>query len=452
MTTTSNKPRARSVAGINIRQNNRPIGFSGLNQRNGQVQEEPFRGLRSFNDRMAYYREASNDVVISTLVDAIKLPLLAAEFTVSPGSEEAADLELKEFIEANLFSMVRQTWRNHVLEMLYALEYGFSLAEIVLEKRSDGLLYIKNLEPRGQETLERWEFDNEGKLEGFVQRDPASNSLSEIPIDKLVHVTFRGRKGNPEGQSLLRSLYWPYVYKRRLEEFESIGIERDVGGMPVATMKEPAVLTDEQAETLDLALENMRRNTTAFIRLPFGVELDSYRGSQDDYIGDVINRKKMEIFQRGFAQFLTLGTDQVGTQALVQGDIDFFHLGLISIQQEFTEAWNQQLIPYVLFANGYDLDAINLPTIHWSDPGAVRIKDFMEAYKLGTESGLFDAEPEDVDYARTIMDLPASSRTEGEANPNPNAPSNIRAQDQAMAEQQMQQAAANRNNNNGNNA
>ena len=334
--------------------------------------------------------------------------------------------------------MVNQTWRSHVFEMLDAIDYGFAVSEIVLEKRSDGLLYLKNLEPRGQETLERWEFDDTGNLLAFVQRNPVNNSLAEIPIDKLVHIKFRGRKGNPEGQSMLRSLYWPYRYKRQLEEFESIGVERDVGGMPVAKMTEPSTLTDDQVIALDEALSSLRRDETAYLRLPYGVEIDSYPGKKLTYnISDIIHRKKIEIFQRGFSQFLTLGTEQVGTQALVQGDINFFHLGLIAVQAEMVEAWNQQLIPYILFSNGYDLDTINLPQIVWGDPGTVDVKAFLDAYLVGTESGLLDAHPTDQEYVRNLMDLPPFTDVEQGANPNPNAPSNIRQQATEMQQADM---------------
>ena len=408
-------PNARSAVGIDVQSHQNALGTSGLLHREGIITEELLSNLRSWTSRIRIYKEMANDAVIATLLDSIKLPLLAAEFTVTAASDEAADLELKQFIEANMFTMVRQSWRDHVYDQLDALDFGFAISEIVLEKRGDGLLYLKNLEPRGQETLARWEFDESGNTLAFVQLDPISRAETRIPIDKCIHSAFRRRKGNPEGQSLLRALYWTYIFKRQLEEFEGIGVERDVGNMPVLEHTEDVTLDDDQLRSIDEALVNLRRDQLLALRLPYGLKISSYPGGTLTYdISDIIHRKKIEIFQRGFAQFLTLGTDQVGTQALVQGDIDFFHLGLIAIQADLMEVWNQQLIPYILVANGYDLDTINLPRITWSDPGTTNIRALLEAYKLGWDVGLLDSNDSDKEYMRTVMDLPAISDTGGE--------------------------------------
>ena len=51
-----------------------------------------------------------------------------------------------------------------------------------MEKRADGRLYIKNLAPRGQETLDRWEFDKQerDRTTGFWQRDPDTGVVVTI--------------------------------------------------------------------------------------------------------------------------------------------------------------------------------------------------------------------------------------------------------------------------------
>ena len=381
-------------------------GIAGLALRDGIINEEVNQELRSYQRRFEFFKEMTNDAAIATLLDCIKLPLLASEFTVVAASEAPNDLFLRDLIQANMHGMYRQTWASHVRDMLESLEFGFALSEIVMEKRSDGYLYLRNLDPRGQETLSRWTHDPQEGFTEFVQRDAASGQTYTIPLDKTVHVTLRGRKNNPEGISFLRPLYRTYKLKKEFEVFEAIATERDMGGMPIAELPEHSVIPQETLNALDSALGNMRRNTQAFLRLPPGVRVNAYRGERGIDIGKIIMSLKMDIFFRGFAQFLTLGTTGTGTQALVQGDLDFFHLGLIAIQQELMDSWNQQLVPYILLANGIELSNVTPPKIQWTDPGHTSIRDTMEAYKIGVETGLYEANDADEDYFRAVQDLP----------------------------------------------
>lgn len=392
---------------LNIQGHLAPIGVSGLLIRDGRISEELNNEIRSWSERFAFYREMTRDASIAIALRVVKLPLLAAEFSVVPGSDQQSDIDLAKFIERNLSGMYRQTWRSHVRDMLSAIEYGFALGEIVLEKRADGMLYLKNIEPRGQETLDRWEVEN-STVTAFVQRDPVAFSTKSIPIDKLIHVTLDARKGNPEGESMLRSLYRTYKFKKLYETLGAISIERGVGGMPVVHLPEYNTLSKADIEEIDKAMLEFRRDESAYLRLPFGVQLSTYPDKpRDTVVFDALTQLKMDIYMSMFAQFLTLGTQETGTQALVQGDIDFFHLSLISLQQELVESWNAQLIPYLLLANGIEPETLEAPPkLLWADPGHTDIKGLMEVYESAAKIGLFTLTTADDAYIRSLADLP----------------------------------------------
>ena len=427
---------------LNIQGNTNVVGASGLVVRNGIITEEENRDLQRYSSRIALYKEMANDVTIATLLDCIKLPLLSAEFSVTPGSSEQADVDNALLIQKSMFGMKGQSWRSHVREMLDAIDYGFAVSEIVLEKRDDGFLYLKNLEGRGQETLQRWEFEDNSPT-AFVQRDPITNSDISIPMDKLVHFALRGRKGNPEGRSLLRSLYRPFRFKKEFEVYQGIGIERDVGGMPVVIMPELITQTSQEITEIDDALRNIRVGSESFLRLPAGWELQAYNGgSRKAYdIGKALETLKMDIFYRGFSQFLTLGTSNTGTQALVQGDIDFFHLSLVAFQQELLEVWNHQLVPYILLSNGIELQPDqNSPQISWSDPGKVDVTGLMETFRSGVEIGAFTVSETDEHYLRSVFDLPPA--VEGETRVSvPSSSTNVALSEEGASMVQQQVAA-----------
>ena len=133
------------------------IGFRGLGIFNGFLNEEWLNELRSWHQEVRAYLEMRDDITVSTLLSAVKLPLLGAEWRVAPSDpDNAPDVEAAELVEQNMERMVGQTWLSYVEQALEILDFGFAVNEIILEKRSDGRFWLKNLEPRGQETLRRW--------------------------------------------------------------------------------------------------------------------------------------------------------------------------------------------------------------------------------------------------------------------------------------------------------
>jgi hypothetical protein len=385
------------------------------------VNEEYLNLLKSWDKEVKIYLEMRDDVIVGTALDAIKLPLLKAEIVVKPApGNSPGDQAAAEWLNDCMHKMKRQTWESHTTDMLEAIDFGFSIGEIVLEKRVDGRLWLKNIDPRGQETLDAaygWGFGTGPERDTafvFNQRDPDSGELFAIPLSKCVHVAYRGRKGNPQGKSLLRSIYRTWRMCRDLENLEAIGIERDVGGMPVATLPEGDI-SDEDENDLREALKNLRNDDALYLLLPSGLTVEPYGGGSKMYdVGAVIERKQKEILGRAFAQFLKLGMDNVGTQALVKGSQDFFMFGLQSVQKFLLESWNLQLVPYLFSFPGNGFPGMTgLPEIDWNEPGQVDFAGLITALASGVNAKLFTPTDEDEDELRSVMDwidLPETER------------------------------------------
>ncbi|MCE2604181.1 hypothetical protein LH384_34385, partial [Pseudomonas aeruginosa] len=75
--------------------------------------------------------------------------------------------------------------------------------------------------------------------------------------DRALHFVTKSRKNNPEGRSVLRGAYRAWYFKRRIQEIEGIGLERDLAGFPVLTAPERMDLWDtddpEMVEALNRA-------------------------------------------------------------------------------------------------------------------------------------------------------------------------------------------------------
>jgi len=401
-------------------------GDRGLSIWAGFLSEEYLTDLKPWNKEVRTYLEMRDDFTISTLLDAIKMVLLKAELTVEPASNDVVDVMVAEWVDSNLREMERQTLRSFLDDALEILDFGFSLHEIVLEKRSDGRLWLRNLEPRGQETLRRWQYDDvhhPDVLTHFIQggfRGSAPRREVAIPIDKCVHITFRGRKGSPQGKAMLRSLYPAYKFLKNFRVFEGIGVERDVGGMPVYEMPEGAngTIGSAEQEEINIMLEGIRQDEAVFAKIPHGAKLTSYSAGAKAYnVREIIRDYEKAILMRGFAQFIALGMDKVGTQALVEGQSDFFSLGLEAVQDHITEALNQQLVPYLLRYNTFP-GATGLPKIVWSPPGNKNIEGLLEILTTGAAGGLVTLTRDDEVAIRDAAGLPSLPDGVGEGERN----------------------------------
>ena len=385
----------------------RVIGVKGLKVLSGRVAEEWLTALRYWRNEAKIYTEMRDDAIVGTLLDAIKLPLQSAAFDVLPGGQGTpADQEAADWLKANLEGMQKQSWTSHVEDAMEALDFGFAVGEIVLDKRSDGRLWLKNIDPRGQETLDHWGFSPEDAVETFFQQDPDTGTIIELPLSKCVHVSYRGRKGSPQGKSLLRSLFRPWKFAKYLEDLEGIGIERDIGGMPIARLTKDANMSDDDIDDLKLTMKALRKDEEMYLIEPEGVEIRAYSGGNKVYdVAAVIERKQKEILGRFFAQFLKLGMDKVGTQALVKGAQDFFYLDLISVQRYLLEAWNQQLVPYLFRFNQW-AGLTAYPTITWEAPGKVDLMGIMDFINTAVGAKVWTPTDQDEDWLRSLADAP----------------------------------------------
>lgn len=310
------------------------IGVTGLRFAAGEVQEELNHILRGERATRIFQEMADNDPVIGSMLFAIDMLIRQVDWTVEP-HPEGSDEDV-EFLQGCMEDM-NHSWQDFISEVLTMLPYGFSFFEIVYKRRGgyqddksktptsdydDNKIGWHKFGVRAQSSLVRWEFTDTGIPTGFYQRAAPNYQEVLIPFDKGLLFRTTTSKGNPEGRSILRSAYRPWYFKKRMEEIEGVGIERDLAGLPMAKV-DASILTSTSTADRNLVasirttIKNVRQDKEAGIIWPTIVdregrdlltfELLSSGGTRSFDISNVIQRYDSRIAMTVLADFVLLG-------------------------------------------------------------------------------------------------------------------------------------------------
>jgi len=301
------------------------------------------------------------------------------------------------------------------VEILTFLVYGHSLHELVYKRRCgdsldpsmrskyiDGRIGWRKMPIRSQDTLYRWQFDENGGIQGAIQIAPPRYISTFLPVEKTLLFRTTTEKNNPEGQSLLRGAFRAWYMKKNIENIEAIGIERDLAGLPVMWVP-PEILSpnaSDQEKSLAAAMRevvtNIRRNSQEGIMLPldygpegkprYDLKLLSSGGSRQFNTSEIINRWDQRIAMTMLADFLFLGQQAVGSFALVSSRTNLFSTALLSILDIAADIFNRYAVPRLFALNDFRLS--DYPKLRHGDVGSVDLKELGDYISKLSGSGM----------------------------------------------------------------
>ena len=350
------------------------IGRIGQYRYGGIFYEEFLKELSGYRGAQVYKEMSENDDMVGAVLFAIENLIRQCKFTVEPASENDIDVRAAEFIEECMNDM-EDTWTDTLSEILSFLTYGWSYHEIVYKRRmgktgnrktrskyDDGLIGWRKLPIRAQETLWEWDYaEDSDDLLGMIQSPPPTYTHFTIPVEKALHFKTRSRKSNPEGRSILRNVYRSWYFKKRIQEIEGIGMERDLAGFPVLTGPEGLDLWDDSDEgTVEMLaaaeniVTNIRRDSREGLVLPNGWKLELLSaGTRRQFdTNATIERYDKRIAVTVLADFILLGQQGVGSFALSSDKTHLFSLAVGTYLDVICETFNSQGIPRLIDANG----------------------------------------------------------------------------------------------------
>lgn len=404
------------------------IGRIGQKRYGGTFYEEFLRELRGKKGIETYREMAENDDTIGAILFAVEMLIRQASWNVEPGGDTPKDKEAAEFVEQCMHDM-QDTWTDTISEILSFLTYGWSFHEIVYKRRmgktrdqktrskyNDGLIGWRKLPIRAQETLYQWEYDDEDNLIAMTQLPPPNYGLITIPMDKAMLFRTKSRKGNPEGRSILRNAYRSWYFKRRIQEYEGIGIERDLAGLPVFTAPEDIAIWDEDDPDMvklrtgmEAMVQKIRVDELAGIVKPHGFEFELLNsgGSKQFDTNAIIQRYDTGMAMTVLADFIFLGHQQVGSFALSSDKTELFSMAIGAYLDIICETFNRQGIPQLIDVNGSHFDGItDYPKLAHGDIENADIQKLAAYIKDMTGVGILVPDDGLEDYVREAAGLP----------------------------------------------
>lgn len=266
-----------------------------------------------------------------------------------------------------------------------------------------------------------------------VSAEPLESGPTKcIEVDAPDHLYLCGESFIPTHNSVLRTAYRPWYYKRRIEEIEGVGIERDLAGLPRAYVPPDLLMesasADDKAilEVIKTIITNVRRDAQEGVIFPavwdengnrlYEFDLLNSGGSRQFDTTAIIERYVKHIAMTIMADFMLLGHEGVGSFALSSDKTNLFSVALGAWMDMDVDVLNRYAVPRLFRLNG--LPTNRLPKIvhgDVEDADLAKIASFI-ASMVAAGMPLFPDEKLQA-YLRQVADLP-----EQDPNANPQLP------------------------------
>ncbi len=367
-------------------------------------------------NRLITYDNMYNDDSVYNSIDVTNLlvttALYGGGFVPGPSGSEKSKIAA-EFLNYNIRNLSYGTYLEFLQNATTDLKYGFSIQNIVTEKRNygpfKGSYVLRKLSPRDQKSIYGWLWNKEQtELLGAVQQPRLKDSRTFKPLStfkdgiralsvgkfyetdypiiktqQMLHFKYNTTNNNPQGDSPLTHCYTAWMEKRLIEEYEVIGVSKDMGGIVV--LRVPSELIEKANDSdnypaaaaeyaaLQTNTADLHAGKSSFIVLTsdadettkkyfYDFELKGIDGAGKQYnTSNIIDQKRKSIYNCFGTGFLLLGQDSVGSYNLSSNATSThgYYVERNVIQK--TDVFNNQLAPRLLAINDIFLDFKDMP-------------------------------------------------------------------------------------------
>ncbi|MDF5713562.1 MAG: hypothetical protein PUP93_06655 [Rhizonema sp. NSF051] len=420
-------------------------GYNGLNVLGGEILEECSKELR-WPHAINTFKRMEKDGAIAPALAYVEMMISRVDWHVKIPEGYEEQLKDHAIFMRQVMNDMEHDFKSFIKQAVSFNRYGFAPVEKVFRLRykekgsqyDDGLVGIRKLALRSQDTIQSWKFVNKGRdLAGLYQyiNIPSSRDYNQgidfvtnyeagnvkfIPRKKFMLFRHNPIKDNPEGQSPLVGCWSAWKYKTAYQESEAISVAQDSNGFKVLYLPPQymaADATDENKAVFEhykTVIRNMHQAKESGLILPlivddqgnkmFEFEIKSVTGQKSYDTNAIIKRYTAEILTALFADFLALGSDGSGSFSLAESKISVVEMAIQSKLDEIKTQLNFDLAKQLFQLNGWSTEV--MPEWCYGEVGKVSLDEISKFIQRTAAVGLIPKAPKVVNWLMDQASIP----------------------------------------------
>lgn len=385
----------------------------------------------SINNAFYTYRDMKLDGIISGSMSFIKAVLSKGDFKIAyhPASNQQ-EKKLIDALNLSLDTMEDYDKKRLISNWLQMLDYGCSLNEVVCE-RVGGNFVFKTISPIHLTSVQKFEMDG-GKLKKLKLNAPENDGLlvnvgsaqKNINGDKVLFFRVEPDSDFPLGKSLLYGAYTAWKAKKILQEYEAIGVAKNLSGVLDIKVpseyinkfyNEPNSLEGVYVANLLTQAEMLHAGKGSYILSASDTQQNGVRmfeittvggnggNSQNYNVGQAIARYNQEIQLSLQTMVLSMGAEGGGSFALSDNSTYLMTLFIENIQKVISQEFRKAVrIAYEL--NGLPLERV--PSLEFEPVQPLDWDEFTEGWSRLLNAGGVTPTEELETFLREAGDAP----------------------------------------------
>lgn len=422
-------------------------GVLGLRTVNGRILEETQRVFR-YPEFIKTVAEMRNNPTVGAAMNVYRMMISRVKWDVQAPENADDKIKARANIIRSMMDDMEHSWSNFIESVIPYLEYGFAINEKVFRRRlqrngskfNDGLVGLKKLAPRSQDTIAKWIFSEDGSDLIRVEQDLKNvensyrfnrkknqNGLLEIDREKFLLFCASPTKGNPEGNSIYKNIYLAFKQLSLLQDQELVGVAKDIQGIlkiaipprylsPTASAEDKAVVTAFQT-----IIDNYNAGQQRGLLVPNMIDPDSKiplftydlmesKGSAKYDTESIIRRLQGDILSALSVDILKLGAEGTGSFSLAESKSSVLALAIDYRLREICEVLNNDLMRSIHELNGWD--ASNMPKFIYSDIEEVSLEEFSKAIQRVFSTSAIEIDRDVMNRIRQVLGMPLKAADE----------------------------------------
>lgn len=416
-------------------------GYLGLKTSSGQIQAEANRAFQfpHFHKTIAEMRA---NPTVGAAMNVYRYMIARPRWSVKPSlTANEKQIERAKKVESMMHDM-EDSWDTFIHSVVPYLEYGYSIHNIVPYRRlkrngslyNDGLVGIKKLAVRNQETIVKWIFDADNRELIKVEQSTShlenawksqlslnENGNIDLPRESFLLFTASASAGNPQGNSIYRNIYLSFKQLTMLQDNQLLSVAKNAAGILKIEVPAP-YLAGENAPDKGAAAESFKdiidrhnKGTNRGLLVPqqidqesklpmFDYSLMEEKGGARNNIESIIKGLQSDIAIALSVDVLRLGSDGTGSFSLASAKSSILALAIDARLKEIRSVLNKHLMRFIFEMNGWDIE--DMPTFEYSDIEEIDWETAGKFIQQVVSVGALEMDRTAMNRIRTIFGIP----------------------------------------------